>query len=426
MSGKVGMNSIQEIIDDIKLGKMVILIDDEDRENEGDLILAADFVTPEKINFMSREARGLICLSLTHEQIEKLHIPLMVKDDLNLSPNKTAFTVSIEASTGITTGISAYDRSTTVAVAANPNAKPEDIITPGHIFPIRGQKGGVLKRAGHTEASIDLARMAGLNPAAVICEVMNEDGSMARTPELIKFALKNNIKIGTIVDLIEFRMKNETLILEEARAELPNIYGDGFEVRIFKSLVNGLEHVALIKGEISQEDPILVRVHSECMTGDVFGSLRCDCGPQLHKALEMISKEGRGVLLYLRQEGRGIGLVNKIKAYALQEKGMDTVEANTHLGFKPDQRDYGIGAQILRALNVKKMKLMTNNPSKRVGLKGYGLEVVEQIPLETKPSKENIKYLRTKKEKMGHTFSEFTDDSLLSEDSHLPDDSLLN
>lgn len=415
MSGsKVEMNSIQDIVDDIKLGKMVILIDDEDRENEGDLILAADFVTPEKINFMSREARGLICLSLTSEQIERLQIPLMVKDDLNLSPNKTAFTVSIEASEGISTGISAYDRSKTIEVAANPNARPADIITPGHIFPIRGQKGGVLKRAGHTEASIDLARMAGLNPAAVICEVMNEDGSMARTPDLIKFALKHNIKIGTIVDLIEFRMKNETLILEEARAELPNIYGDGFEVRIFKSLVNGLEHVALIKGEISQDDPILVRVHSECMTGDVFGSLRCDCGPQLHKALDMINKAGKGVLLYLRQEGRGIGLVNKIKAYALQETGMDTVEANTHLGFKPDQRDYGIGAQILRALNIKKMKLMTNNPSKRVGLKGYGLEVVEQVPLETKPSKENLKYLKTKKEKMGHTFSDFSDDPTLN------------
>lgn len=404
------MNSIEEIIEDIKLGKMVILIDDEDRENEGDLILAADFVTPEKINFMAKEARGLICLSLTSAQIEKLQIPLMVKDDQNLSPNKTAFTVSIEARQGISTGISAYDRARTVQVAANPNAQPQDIITPGHIFPIRAQDGGVLKRAGHTEASVDLARMAGLNPAAVICEVMNEDGSMARTPELIQFALKHGIKIGTIVSLIEYRIRNETLIEEVAKAQLPNVYGDGFQVRVFKSLVNGLEHVALTKGEITKDDDVLVRVHSECMTGDVFGSLRCDCGPQLHKAIELINKEGKGVLLYLRQEGRGIGLANKIKAYELQEQGMDTVEANAHLGFKPDHRDYGIGAQILRALNVTKMKLMTNNPAKRIGLKGYGLEIVEQVPLEIKPSKENLKYLKTKKEKMGHTFK----DSLLN------------
>lgn len=410
MKNTIEMNSIEEIIEDIKLGKMVILIDDEDRENEGDLILAADFVTPEKINFMAREARGLICLSLTSEQIEKLGIPLMVKDDQNLSPNKTAFTVSIEASQGISTGISAHDRSRTVQVASNPAATAKDIITPGHIFPIRAQAGGVLKRAGHTEASVDIARMAGLNPAAVICEVMNEDGSMARTPELIQFALKHGIKIGTIVSLIEYRMRNETLIEEEAKAQLPNVYGEGFEVRVFKSLVNGLEHVALTKGEITSDDEVLVRVHSECMTGDVFGSLRCDCGPQLHKAIDMINKEGKGVLLYLRQEGRGIGLVNKIKAYELQEQGMDTVEANAHLGFKPDHRDYGIGAQILRALNVTKMKLMTNNPAKKIGLKGYGLEVVEQVPLEIAPSKENLKYLKTKKEKMGHTFK----DSLLN------------
>lgn len=410
MKETIEMNSIEEIIEDIKLGKMVILIDDEDRENEGDLILAADFVTPEKINFMAKEARGLICLSLTSDQIDRLQIPLMVKDDHNLSPNKTAFTVSIEASQGISTGISAHDRSRTVQVAANPAAQPKDIITPGHIFPIRAQAGGVLKRAGHTEASVDLARLAGLNPAAVICEVMNEDGTMARTPELIQFALKHGIKIGTIVSLIEYRMRTETLIEEEAKAQLPNVYGEGFEVRVFKSLVNGLEHVALTKGEISKDDDVLVRVHSECMTGDVFGSLRCDCGPQLHKAIEMINKEGKGVLLYLRQEGRGIGLVNKIKAYELQEKGMDTVEANAHLGFKPDHRDYGIGAQILRALNVTKMKLMTNNPAKKIGLKGYGLEIVEQVPLETEPSKENLKYLKTKKEKMGHTFK----DSLLN------------
>ncbi len=397
------MNTIPEIIEDIRQGKMVILIDDEDRENEGDLILAAEFATAEKINFMIREARGLVCLSLTNEQTQRIQLPQMVKDDLNLSPNKTAFTVSIEASFGISTGISAHDRAHTILVASNPGAKPADIIMPGHIFPIRAIDGGVLKRAGHTEASVDLARLAGLNPAAVICEVIKEDGSMARTPDLIEFAKKHNIKIGTIVDLISHRLQTETLIQEVAHAQLPNHFGANFEVKVFKSLVDGNEHVALVKGDISNGEPVMTRVHSECMTGDVFGSLRCDCGPQLRKALEKIEAEGRGVLLYLRQEGRGIGLVNKIRAYELQEKGMDTVEANKHLGFKSDERDYGIGAQILRSLGISQIRLMTNNPSKKVGLKGYGLEIVELVALEVPASAENLKYLKTKKEKMGHT-----------------------
>ncbi len=397
------MNTIPEIIEDIRQGKMVILIDDEDRENEGDLILAAEFATAEKINFMIREARGLVCLSLTNEQTQKIQLPQMVKDDLNLSPNKTAFTVSIEASFGISTGISAHDRAHTILVASNPNAKPSDIIMPGHIFPIRAKDGGVLKRAGHTEASVDLVKLAGLNPAAVICEVIKEDGSMARTPDLMEFAKKHNIKIGTIVDLISYRLQTETLIQEVAHAQLPNHFGVDFEVKVFKSLVDGNDHVALVKGDISNGEPVMTRVHSECMTGDVFGSLRCDCGPQLKKALEKIEQEGRGELLYLRQEGRGIGLVNKIRSYELQEKGMDTVEANKHLGFKPDERDYGIGAQILRSLGISQIRLMTNNPSKKVGLKGYGLEIVDQVALEVPASTQNLKYLKTKKEKMGHT-----------------------
>ncbi len=405
------MNTIAEILEDVKNGKMVILIDDEDRENEGDLILAAEFATAEKINFMVREARGLVCLSLTAQQIAQLQLPQMVKEDQNLSPNKTAFTVSIEASSGISTGISAQDRAHTVLVASNPYAKPSDILTPGHIFPIRAQDGGVLKRAGHTEASVDLARMSGLNPAAVICEVMNDDGTMARTPELIEFAKKHNIKIGTIVDLIAYRLQNETLIEEMAHAQLPNHFGDDFKVKVFRSLVDGAEHLALIKGEVTSERPSLVRVHSECMTGDVFGSLRCDCGPQLQAAMKKINQEGEGVLLYLRQEGRGIGLVNKIRAYELQEAGMDTVEANAHLGFKADQRDYGIGAQILRELGIAQIRLMTNNPSKKVGLKAYGLEIVDQVPLEIKPSKQNANYLKTKKEKMGHTLT-FTEEDI--------------
>lgn len=404
------MNTTQELIEEIRSGKMVVLVDDEDRENEGDLVLAADFVTPKTINFMAKEARGLICLSLTREQIERLQLPLMVREDSNFSPNKTAFTVSIEASKGVSTGISAADRAHTIRIASRADAKPSDVITPGHIFPIRAKDGGVLKRAGHTEGSIDLCRLAGLSAAAVICEVMNEDGTMARVGDLKAFAQKHGLKIGTIVDLIKYRLENESLVEEVAHAKLPNRFGEDFEVRAFRSVLDGTEHLVMQMGDISgAQGPCLVRVHSECMTGDVFGSTRCDCGPQLHKAMEMITKEGRGVILYLRQEGRGIGLVNKIRAYALQDKGLDTVEANLHLGFPPDARDYGIGAQILRAIGLKQIRLLTNNPAKRIGLKGYGIEVVGRVPLVAETHKNNAAYMDVKREKMGHVY-ESTED----------------
>jgi 3,4-dihydroxy 2-butanone 4-phosphate synthase / GTP cyclohydrolase II len=400
------VNTTAELIEDIRNGKMVILVDDEDRENEGDIVVAADFITPEIVNFMALEARGLICLSLSSQQIERLGIPLMVKEDQNFTPHKTAFTVSIEASSGVSTGISAADRAHTIRVASNPNAKPSDVIVPGHIFPIRAKSGGVLKRAGHTEGSVDLAKLAGLNHAAVICEVMNADGTMARLPDLKQFAQKHGLKIGTIVDLIKYRVQTETLVSEVAHAKLPSAFGDGFVVRAFSNVLDNAEHVVLQKGDVSGDEPVLVRVHSECMTGDVFGSQRCDCGPQLHKAMEIISKEGKGVILYLRQEGRGIGLVNKIKAYQLQDQGMDTVDANLHLGLPVDNRDYGIGAQILRAIGVRKIRLLTNNPAKRVGLKGYGLEIVERVPLIVSANSNNIEYLKTKREKMGHLLND--------------------
>lgn len=400
------MNTIPELIEDIRNGKMVILVDDEDRENEGDLVLAADFVTPELINFMATEARGLICLSLSPEQIERLQLPMMVKDEMNFSPNKTAFTVSVEAASGVSTGISAGDRAHTIRVASNPKAKPSDLIYPGHIFPIRAKAGGTLKRAGHTEGSVDLATLAGLNPAAVICEVMKPDGTMARTTDLKEFAAKHNLKIGTIVDLIKYRVQNETHVKEIASANLPNRFGPDFKVRAFANCLDSAEHLVLQKGEINPDEPVLVRVHSECMTGDVFGSARCDCGIQLKRAMELIEKEGKGVLLYLRQEGRGIGLGNKIKAYELQDQGMDTVEANLHLGFPSDNRDYGIGAQILRSIGIRKIRLLTNNPSKRVGLKGYGLEIVERVPLVVAANEHNVGYMKVKKEKMGHLFDE--------------------
>lgn len=407
---RLEMNTTEQLIEDIRSGKMVVLIDDEDRENEGDLVLSADFVTPQTINFMAKEARGLICLSLTHEQIERLQLPLMVREETNFSPNKTAFTVSIEAAKGVSTGISAADRAHTIRIASRVDAKPSDVITPGHIFPIRAKDGGVLKRAGHTEGSIDLCRLAGLSPAAVICEVMNDDGTMARVGDLKTFAKKHGLKIGTIVDLIKYRLENESLVEEVAHAKLPNRFGEDFEVRAFRSVLDGTEHLVMQLGDISKGDQAcLVRVHSECMTGDVFGSTRCDCGPQLHKAMEMISREGRGVILYLRQEGRGIGLVNKIRAYSLQDKGLDTVEANVHLGFPPDARDYGIGAQILRAIGLKKIRLLTNNPSKRVGLKGYGIEVVGRVPLVVESHKNNAAYLDVKRDKMGHVFDSVED-----------------
>jgi 3,4-dihydroxy 2-butanone 4-phosphate synthase/GTP cyclohydrolase II len=393
-------NTIEEAIKDIKKGKMVILIDDEDRENEGDLTIAAEKVTPHAINFMAKYGRGLICLSLTPERVDKLKLPMMA--DNNTSHFGTAFTVSIEARKGVTTGISAADRAKTVLAAIHPKAKSEDIVRPGHVFPLRAQPGGVLKRAGQTEGSVDLARLSGLYPAGVICEIMNEDGSMARVPQLSKFALKHGLKIITIKDLIQYRMRNECLVKKLAATKLPTKYGGEFDAVAFESINDNSIHIALVKGSISPEDDVLVRVHSECLTGDVFGSRKCDCGDQIHKAMARIKKEGKGVLLYMRQEGRGIGLANKLKAYELQDQGFDTVEANQKLGFEPDLRNYGIGAQILVALGVRKMRLLTNNPKKIIGLAGYGLSIVERVPIEAQPHEKNISYLSTKKKKLGH------------------------
>jgi 3,4-dihydroxy 2-butanone 4-phosphate synthase / GTP cyclohydrolase II len=393
---------VEEAVEEIKQGNMVILVDDEDRENEGDLTMAAEKVTPEAVNFMTKYGRGLLCLSMTREKIESLDLPMMVSD--NKSPFGTNFTVSIEATRGVTTGISAYDRAVTILTAVDENATPRDIISPGHVFPLRARKGGVLVRAGQTEGSVDLARLAGLTPAGVICEVLNEDGTMARLPDLMVMAEQHNLKICTIKDLIQHRMRIEKLVRKGAETVLPTEFGGDFRLIVYENEVDTHNHVALVKGEIDPDEPILVRVHSECLTGDVFGSMRCDCGNQLEKAMRMVEEAGKGVILYMQQEGRGIGLLNKIKAYALQDQGCDTVEANLRLGFKPDLRDYGIGAQMLADLGVKKMRLMTNNPTKIVGLEGYGLEVVEQVPIVIEPCATNLRYLKTKKEKMGHMY----------------------
>lgn len=391
-------DEIREVIDDFRKGKFVIIVDDEDRENEGDLAFAAELCTAEKINFMTKHARGLICVSMEGTRLDDLKIPMMVQD--NTSRFETAFTVSVEAREGTTTGISAADRSATVRKLVDPNAQFSDFVKPGHMFPIRAREGGVLVRCGQTEASVDLAKLAGLFPSGVICEIMNEDGTMARMPQLLEISKEHGIKIISVADLIRYRTANEKLVKREASAHLPTKYGQ-FEITAYEELANKSVHIVLHKGPVDPEIPTLVRVHSECFTGDILGSARCDCGDQLEVAMQEVAK-CNGIILYLRQEGRGIGLVNKLKAYELQDHGLDTVEANEHLGFAPDLRDYGIGAQILADMGVKKIRLMTNNPRKIVGLEGYGLQVVERIPLEISPRKENAKYLSTKKEKMGH------------------------
>ncbi|HEX4497636.1 MAG TPA: bifunctional 3,4-dihydroxy-2-butanone-4-phosphate synthase/GTP cyclohydrolase II [Thermoanaerobaculia bacterium] len=399
MTNETPFAPIEEAIERFRHGEMVIIVDDEDRENEGDLAIAAEKVTPAAINFMAKHGRGLICLAMSEEQCRALDLPLMVED--NTSTFGTAFTISIEARGKVTTGISAADRAATILTAIDPATRPEDLLRPGHVFPLRARKGGVLKRAGQTEASVDLATLAGLNPSGVICEIMNDDGTMARVPDLVKVAREHGLLMITVSDLISYRLQHETLVRKVASPKLPTIHGD-FRIHAYRADETGDENVALVMGELDPEQPTLVRVHSQCLTGDIFGSCRCDCGPQLERALQHIAAEGKGVLLYLLQEGRGIGLLNKLRAYELQEQGHDTVEANERLGFRPDQRDYGIGAQILRDLGVRKMRLMTNNPSKYIALNGYGLEIVERVPLEVPPTDSSREYLRTKREKLGH------------------------
>ncbi len=394
------LNTIDEAIEEIRKGNLIVVVDDEDRENEGDFIAAAELMTPEKANFMAKYGRGLMCAPMSEEFADRLELPYMV--DSNTSMHSTPFTVSVDLLThGCTTGISAYDRATTLKYLADPTVKPEEFGRPGHIFPLRARSRGVLRRAGHTEAAVDLCKLAGLQPVGTLIEILNEDGTMARLPELVEIAKEHDLKIVSVADLIKYRIKNESLVEQGEEVNMPTKFGQ-FRLIPFRQISNGLEHVALIKGEWTEDEPILVRVHSSCMTGDIFGSMRCECGEQLQKALETIEKEGKGVLVYMNQEGRGIGLMNKIKAYKLQEEGYDTVDANVHLGFDPDERDYGVGANILKNLGVKKMKLMTNNPIKRVGLEAYGLEIVENVPIEVQPNKFNEFYMKTKRERMGH------------------------
>lgn len=400
---------IDEIIEEMRQGRMVVVVDEPDRENEGDLVIAAEKVTPEAINFMAKYGRGLICLALTPERVEQLGLPMMVAE--NRSRFETAFTVSIEARYGVTTGISAADRAHTILTAVRPDATPQDLVSPGHVFPLRAREGGVLVRTGQTEASVDLARLAGLEPAAVICEIMNEDGTMARRDDLEKFTARHDLKMCSVTDLIRYRLKREKLVKRIENVKMPTRYGN-FDLFLYDDITQGAPNIALTCGGIGLEkdriydEPVLVRVHSECLTGDVFGSLRCDCGPQLHTAMEMISNAGRGVLVYMRQEGRGIGLANKIRAYKLQEEGLDTVEANLALGFPADKRDYGIGAQILADLGLRKIRLLTNNPRKLIGLEGYHLEIVERIPIQAPVTDHNRRYLQTKARKLGHLLEE--------------------